>query len=272
MMVKDDEGESTPTRPQIDYNESLDDVGDSGKAALPIDDGGEDRAGSGLPLPNEGGRPDLGSRIRVRLWLFPAWRGAELGRDRAFDQFQALFPRPRVVRIIDDTCRSRAKPPSREASSVSYRVVDETQIAVFESQNLDTFKRSIFVCCEDGKLTVLITETLTVSCVIEAAPYLPPDDLSTWIYPLSVATNPSFPNQFAVGLSDGAVHVLEQLEKDRTWGVNPPLETVCTYVTMNSFDGVVRLVGIATIHVWYIQESEARLLDSLFGFWDRVEM
>ena len=32
------------------------------------------------------------------------------------------------------------------------------------------------------------------------------------VYPMDVAANPLNPNQFAVGMSDGAVHVLEPLE------------------------------------------------------------
>ena len=47
-------------------------------------------------------------------------------------------------------------------------------------------------------------------------------------YPLVVAAHPSDPNQFAVGLTDGAVHVLEPLESEPKWGVPPPAENSST--------------------------------------------
>lgn len=40
-----------------------------------------------------------------------------------------------------------------------------------------------------------------------------------------IAAHPSDPNQFALGLTDGGVHVLEPLESEGKWGVvNPPAE------------------------------------------------
>ena len=44
------------------------------------------------------------------------------------------------------------------------------------------------------------------------------------VYPLVVAAHPSEPNQFAVGLTDGGVHVLEPLESEGRWGTPPPVE------------------------------------------------
>lgn len=37
-----------------------------------------------------------------------------------------------------------------------------------------------------------------------------------------VAAHPLEPNQIAVGMSDGAVHVVEPLDADPKWGVAPP--------------------------------------------------
>jgi len=44
------------------------------------------------------------------------------------------------------------------------------------------------------------------------------------VYPVVVAAHPSEPNQFAVGLTDGSVQVLEPLESEGKWGTNPPPE------------------------------------------------
>lgn len=47
---------------------------------------------------------------------------------------------------------------------------------------------------------------------------------SSNIQPLVIAAHPHEPNQFAVGLSDGIVHVFEPLESEGKWGVPPPIE------------------------------------------------
>lgn len=39
-----------------------------------------------------------------------------------------------------------------------------------------------------------------------------------------IAAHPSDPNQFALGLSDGSVIVLEPLESEGKWGTLPPTE------------------------------------------------
>jgi hypothetical protein len=44
------------------------------------------------------------------------------------------------------------------------------------------------------------------------------------VQPLVIAAHPQEPNQFAVGLSDGGVHVFEPLESEGKWGVPPPNE------------------------------------------------
>lgn len=44
------------------------------------------------------------------------------------------------------------------------------------------------------------------------------------VHPLVIAAHPQEPNQFALGLSDGGVHVFEPLESEGKWGVPPPVE------------------------------------------------
>lgn len=44
------------------------------------------------------------------------------------------------------------------------------------------------------------------------------------MYPLVVAAHPQEPNQFAVGLNDGTVKVIEPTESDSKWGVSPPAD------------------------------------------------
>lgn len=44
------------------------------------------------------------------------------------------------------------------------------------------------------------------------------------VQPLVIAAHPQEPYQFAIGLSDGGVHVFEPLESEGKWGVPPPDE------------------------------------------------
>jgi len=57
--------------------------------------------------------------------------------------------------------------------------------------------------------------------------FLIPDKIffdSLRVYPVVIAAHPSEPNQFALGLTDGGVHVLEPLETEGKWGTPPPNE------------------------------------------------
>ena len=47
----------------------------------------------------------------------------------------------------------------------------------------------------------------------------------TRVYPVVIAAHPSEPNQFAIGLTDGGVHVIEPPDSGGSWCVAPPLES-----------------------------------------------
>lgn len=44
------------------------------------------------------------------------------------------------------------------------------------------------------------------------------------MYPLVIAAHPSEPNQFALGLTDGGVCIIEPLESEGKWGGSPVVE------------------------------------------------
>lgn len=44
------------------------------------------------------------------------------------------------------------------------------------------------------------------------------------VYPVVVAAHPQDPNQFAVGLTDGSVKVVEPSESEGKWGVSPSVD------------------------------------------------
>ncbi|XP_024026087.1 topless-related protein 4 isoform X2 [Morus notabilis] len=121
--------------------------------------------------------------------------------------------------------------------------VHETQIAIYEAPKLECLKQwfpreatgpithatyscdsqSIYVSFEDGSVGVLTASTLRLRCRINPTAYLPPNP-SLRVYPLVIAAHPSEANQFALGLTDGGVHVLEPLELEGKWGTSPPTE------------------------------------------------
>lgn len=122
-------------------------------------------------------------------------------------------------------------------------VVHETQIAIHDAPKLECLKQfvpreasgpithatyscdsqSIYVSFEDGSVGVLTASSLRLRCRINPTAYLPPNP-SIRAHPLVIAAHPSEPNQFALGLADGGVHILEPLESEGKWGTSPPTE------------------------------------------------
>ncbi|KAI3781936.1 hypothetical protein L2E82_11964 [Cichorium intybus] len=122
-------------------------------------------------------------------------------------------------------------------------VVHESQIAIFEAPKLECLKQwgpreasgaithatyscdsqSIYVTFEDGSIDILTASTLRLRCRISSTAYLPTNPNSR-VYPLVIAAHPSEPNQFAVGLTDGGVCIIEPLESEGKWGGSPAVE------------------------------------------------
>ncbi|XP_031379042.1 topless-related protein 4-like isoform X2 [Punica granatum] len=122
-------------------------------------------------------------------------------------------------------------------------VVHESQIAIYEAPKLERLRQwfyreatgpithatyscdsqLIYASFEDGSIGVLTATTLSLRCRISPVAYMTPNP-SLRVYPLVIAAHPSEPNQFALGLTDGGVHVLEPLESEGKWGTAPPVE------------------------------------------------
>lgn len=79
---------------------------------------------------------------------------------------------------------------------------------------------SAFACCNNGKVHIfLYTRALGLipTCWINPTAYLAPHSVSGGVFPRAIAAHPSEANQFALGLSDGSVVVVEPLESDGKW-------------------------------------------------------
>ncbi|WOL13224.1 protein TPR2-like [Canna indica] len=75
----------------------------------------------------------------------------------------------------------------------------------------------------DGAIGVFEAESLRLRCRIAPSAYIPSPVSSTGaVYPIVVAAHPSEANQIALGMSDGAVHVVEPSDADPKWGLAPP--------------------------------------------------
>ncbi|XVE54456.1 hypothetical protein DITRI_Ditri03aG0082800 [Diplodiscus trichospermus] len=121
--------------------------------------------------------------------------------------------------------------------------VHETHIAIYEAPKLECKKQwiprdisgpithatyscdsqLIYVGFKDGTVGILDDSTMKMRCRINPDAYLPPNT-SLRVFPLVIAAHPSDPNQFALGLTDGGVHILEPLESEGKWGASPPFE------------------------------------------------
>ncbi|XP_019170022.1 PREDICTED: topless-related protein 4-like isoform X2 [Ipomoea nil] len=124
-------------------------------------------------------------------------------------------------------------------------VVHESQIAIYEASKLDCIKQwvpqdstlaitnavfscdsqSVYACFEDGSVNVFSATAMSLKlrCRIHPTAYLPSNP-SSRVFPLVVAAHPSEANQFALGLTDGSVHVVEPLQSEGKWGTVPPPE------------------------------------------------
>ncbi|KAJ4957554.1 hypothetical protein NE237_024665 [Protea cynaroides] len=118
-------------------------------------------------------------------------------------------------------------------------VVHESQIAVYDSK-LECLRSwsprdalpapiscAIYSCdgllvytgfC-DGAVGVFDADSLRLRCRIASSAYMPPSPASGSSFcPLVIAAHPSEPNQIALGMNDGAVHVVEPSDAEPKWG------------------------------------------------------
>ncbi|MED6123342.1 RNA polymerase II associated Paf1 complex subunit Tpr1 [Stylosanthes scabra] len=126
---------------------------------------------------------------------------------------------------------------------IHFLVVHETQLAIYEATKLECLKQwfprdssapishATFSCDSqliyasflDATICVFSASNLRLRCRINPSAYLS-GSVSSNVHPLVIAAHPQEANQFAIGLSDGGVHVFEPLESEGKWGVPPPVE------------------------------------------------
>ncbi|XP_028086691.1 topless-related protein 3-like isoform X1 [Camellia sinensis] len=125
-------------------------------------------------------------------------------------------------------------------------VSHETQLAIYDASKMDRIRQwvpqdvlpapisyaayscnsqLVFTSFCDGNVGVFDADSLRLRCRIGPSVYLPPAVLNgSQVYPYVVAAHPQEPNQFAIGLTDGSVKVMEPLESEGKWGLAPPVD------------------------------------------------
>lgn len=126
-------------------------------------------------------------------------------------------------------------------------VSHETQIAIYDASKLELVhqwvpqdilsapisyaayscnSQLVYVSFCDGNIAVFEAENLRLRCRIAPSAYLSPpaSNSNPPVYPLVIAAHPQEPNQLAVGLTDGAIKVIEPLESEGKWGSPVPVE------------------------------------------------
>ncbi|XP_020114687.1 protein TPR2 isoform X1 [Ananas comosus] len=76
----------------------------------------------------------------------------------------------------------------------------------------------------DGAVGVFESESLRIRCRIALSAYISPSISSSAgaVHPMVIAAHPSEPNQIALGMSDGAVYVVEPSDAEPKWGTAAP--------------------------------------------------
>ncbi|KAG5044256.1 hypothetical protein JHK87_008171 [Glycine soja] len=127
-------------------------------------------------------------------------------------------------------------------------VAHETQLAIYDASKMDRIRQwvpqdvlaapisyaayscnsqLIYATFCDGNTGVFDADSLRLRCRIALSTYFsPPAALSgnQSAYPVAIAAHPLEPNQFAVGLTDGSVKVIEPSESEGKWGTSPPMD------------------------------------------------
>ncbi|CAJ2653964.1 unnamed protein product [Trifolium pratense] len=93
----------------------------------------------------------------------------------------------------------------------------------------------VYAAFTDGSIGVFDADSLRLRCRIASSAYQSSSN-SQNIYPFVIAAHPQEPNQFAIGMSDGSIKVIEPLEPNGRWGVSASVDnrTTSPSITNNS--------------------------------------
>ncbi|KAF1882284.1 hypothetical protein Lal_00038930 [Lupinus albus] len=82
----------------------------------------------------------------------------------------------------------------------------------------------VYAAFIDGSVGVFDTDSLKLRCRIALSAYLNTPSNSQNVYPVVITAHPHEANEFAVGLSDGCIKVIEPIECEGRWGFKAPVD------------------------------------------------
>ncbi|KAK8619660.1 hypothetical protein V6N13_135942 [Hibiscus sabdariffa] len=132
------------------------------------------------------------------------------------------------------------------SDQVRFLVCHETQLAIYDASKMECIRQwmpqevlsssissAVYSCNSqlvyatftDGNIGVFDADSLRLRCRIAPSAYISPaSSNSQTVHPVVVAGHPQEANQIAVGLSNGAVKVIEPSEAERKWGIHVPVD------------------------------------------------
>ncbi|KAH7513409.1 hypothetical protein FEM48_Zijuj12G0196900 [Ziziphus jujuba var. spinosa] len=128
------------------------------------------------------------------------------------------------------------------SDQVRLLVCHETQLALYDAYKTELLQQDVlsapltcasyslasqlvYATFADGNIGVFDADSLKLRCRIAPSAYLSQSlSNSQTAYPLVVTAHPQEPHQLAVGLTDGAVKVIEPSETEGKWGVTVPVD------------------------------------------------
>ncbi|MCL7045340.1 hypothetical protein MKW94_008572 [Papaver nudicaule] len=149
------------------------------------------------------------------------------------------------------------------SDQVRLLVCHETQLALYDASKMECIRQwfpqdalpatitnaayscnslLIYASFSDGNIGIFDANNLKLRCRVAPSAYMPQAQ-NPQAYPLVVAAHPNEPNQFAVGLSDGSIQVVEPLDSDGKWGVSAPSDNGTTTSTANGSRTIAAVSG-----------------------------
>lgn len=165
-----------------------------------------------------------GADAQVCIWATDAW-----------EKRRSKFLQPIAGRPLPNVGDTRVQ---FHNDQVRLLVVHESQLAIYDASKLERIRQwaprdslpalisnatyscdsqLVYASFCDGAVGVFDAESLQPRCRLAPQVYLGLGASSS-IYPLVIAAHPLEPNQFAIGLTDGGVQVIEPLEAEGRWG------------------------------------------------------
>ncbi|KAH9324714.1 hypothetical protein KI387_004892, partial [Taxus chinensis] len=166
-----------------------------------------------------------GADAKLCAWSMDSW---EKQRENTVYPQEGRLPSPHGVTKIQF-----------HKDQVHLLVLQESQIAIYDASRLELVchwvtqdsmaapissatyscdSQLVYAIFCDGIVRVFDADILRLCCCIRPSAFLPPGISSGNVYPLAIAAHPLEPNQFAIGLTDGGVYLIEPMESQGKWG------------------------------------------------------